>query len=175
MVEEVNRYRPGKLILNGDALKHTRVQASFSLDRLDDVNWPEYLRKRSLLYLAPEVMHLCLKQEQDDAQRCAKLDWRKADVFALGVTLYSLVFFASPFEKNRASRNDAAFQFVYLRQFDKFWDSSAQQRTIISSLIERVGQLDTFVLLGFLQQMIQYDPAHRPTAEQLLKHEFLQK
>jgi len=37
VVEEVNRYRPGKLILNGDALKHTRVQASFSLDRLDDV------------------------------------------------------------------------------------------------------------------------------------------
>lgn len=37
VVEEVNRYRPGKLILNSDALKHTRVQASFSLDRLDDV------------------------------------------------------------------------------------------------------------------------------------------
>jgi len=37
VVDEVNRYRPGKLILNGDALKYTRVQASFSLDRLDDV------------------------------------------------------------------------------------------------------------------------------------------
>ncbi|MDO8042902.1 FecR domain-containing protein [Janthinobacterium sp. SUN137] len=37
VVDEVNRYRPGKLILNGDALKLTRVQASFSLDRLDDV------------------------------------------------------------------------------------------------------------------------------------------
>ncbi|WP_092613147.1 FecR domain-containing protein [Janthinobacterium sp. YR213] len=37
VVDEVNRYRPGKLILNGEALKHTRVQASFSLDRLDDV------------------------------------------------------------------------------------------------------------------------------------------
>ena len=37
VVDEVNRYRPGKLILNGEALKNTRVQASFSLDRLDDV------------------------------------------------------------------------------------------------------------------------------------------
>ena len=37
VVDEVNRYRPGKLILNGDALQHARVQASFSLDRLDDV------------------------------------------------------------------------------------------------------------------------------------------
>jgi ferric-dicitrate binding protein FerR (iron transport regulator) len=37
VVDEVNRYRPGKLILNSDALKLTRVQASFSLDRLDDV------------------------------------------------------------------------------------------------------------------------------------------
>ena len=37
VVDEVNRYRPGKLILNGEALKQTRVQASFSLDRLDDV------------------------------------------------------------------------------------------------------------------------------------------
>ncbi|WFR79735.1 MULTISPECIES: FecR domain-containing protein [Janthinobacterium] len=37
VVDEVNRYRPGKLILNGEALKLTRVQASFSLDRLDDV------------------------------------------------------------------------------------------------------------------------------------------
>lgn len=37
VVDEVNRYRPGKLILNSDALGKTRVQASFSLDRLDDV------------------------------------------------------------------------------------------------------------------------------------------
>lgn len=37
VVAEVNRYRPGKLILNNDALGKTRVQASFSLDRLDDV------------------------------------------------------------------------------------------------------------------------------------------
>lgn len=37
VVDEVNRYRPGRLILNGDTLKKTRVQASFSLDRLDDV------------------------------------------------------------------------------------------------------------------------------------------
>jgi len=37
VVEEVNRYRPGKLILRGDALGKNRVQASFSLDRLDDV------------------------------------------------------------------------------------------------------------------------------------------
>lgn len=37
VVAEVNRYRPGKLILNGEALGRTRVQASFSLDRLDDV------------------------------------------------------------------------------------------------------------------------------------------
>ena len=37
VVAEVNRYRPGKLILNSDTLGKTRVQASFSLDRLDDV------------------------------------------------------------------------------------------------------------------------------------------
>nr|WP_314630222.1 FecR domain-containing protein [uncultured Janthinobacterium sp.] len=37
VVDEVNRYRPGKLILNSDTLGKTRVQASFSLDRLDDV------------------------------------------------------------------------------------------------------------------------------------------
>ena len=37
VVAEVNRYRPGKLILNNEVLGKTRVQASFSLDRLDDV------------------------------------------------------------------------------------------------------------------------------------------
>ncbi|WP_219118122.1 FecR domain-containing protein [Janthinobacterium sp. UMAB-56] len=37
VVDEVNRYRPGKLILHGEALQQARVQASFSLDRLDDV------------------------------------------------------------------------------------------------------------------------------------------
>ncbi len=37
VVDEVNRYRPGKLILNNDVLGKARVQASFSLDRLDDV------------------------------------------------------------------------------------------------------------------------------------------
>lgn len=37
VVVEVNRYRPGKLILRRAALATQRVQASFSLDRLDDV------------------------------------------------------------------------------------------------------------------------------------------
>lgn len=37
VVAEVNRYRPGKLIVNNAVLGKTRVQASFSLDRLDDV------------------------------------------------------------------------------------------------------------------------------------------
>lgn len=37
VVAEVNRYRPGKLILNSDALGRNKVQASFALDRLDDV------------------------------------------------------------------------------------------------------------------------------------------
>lgn len=37
VVAEVNRYRPGKLILNSDALGRNTVQASFALDRLDDV------------------------------------------------------------------------------------------------------------------------------------------
>lgn len=37
VVAEVNRYRPGRLILNSDVLARHRVQASFSLDRLDDV------------------------------------------------------------------------------------------------------------------------------------------
>lgn len=37
VVAEVNRYRPGKLILGDQALARREVQASFSLDRLDDV------------------------------------------------------------------------------------------------------------------------------------------
>lgn len=37
VVAEVNRYRPGKLVLQGDSLGRQRVQASISLDRLDDV------------------------------------------------------------------------------------------------------------------------------------------
>lgn len=37
VVAEVNRYRPGKLILRSEVLGRSKVQASFSLDRLDDV------------------------------------------------------------------------------------------------------------------------------------------
>lgn len=37
VVEEVNRYRPGKLILTNADIGRKRVQASFSIDRLDDV------------------------------------------------------------------------------------------------------------------------------------------
>ncbi|MBB1603742.1 FecR domain-containing protein [Variovorax sp. UMC13] len=37
VVAEVNRYRPGKLILTDAAVGRKRVQASFSIDRLDDV------------------------------------------------------------------------------------------------------------------------------------------
>ncbi|WP_254873235.1 MULTISPECIES: FecR domain-containing protein [Oxalobacteraceae] len=37
VVTEVNRYRPGKLILRSEELGRSKVQASFSIDRLDDV------------------------------------------------------------------------------------------------------------------------------------------
>lgn len=37
VVNEVNRYRPGKLVIRGEELARQHVQASFSLDRLDDV------------------------------------------------------------------------------------------------------------------------------------------
>jgi len=37
VVAEVNRYRHGRLILTSEALGRSRVQASFSIDRLDDV------------------------------------------------------------------------------------------------------------------------------------------
>ncbi|WP_219210925.1 FecR family protein [Variovorax boronicumulans] len=37
VVAEVNRYRPGKLILTSTEIGRKRVQASFSIDRLDDV------------------------------------------------------------------------------------------------------------------------------------------
>lgn len=37
VVDEVNRYRPGKLILTNAEVGLKRVQASFSIDRLDDV------------------------------------------------------------------------------------------------------------------------------------------
>lgn len=37
VVAEVNRYRPGKLILTDAEVGRKRVQASFSIDRLDDV------------------------------------------------------------------------------------------------------------------------------------------
>lgn len=37
VVAEVNRYRRGRLILTSEALGRSRVQASFSIDRLDDV------------------------------------------------------------------------------------------------------------------------------------------
>ncbi|MEJ1171471.1 FecR family protein [Variovorax sp. CCNWLW235] len=37
VVAEVNRYRRGRLVLTSEALGRSRVQASFSIDRLDDV------------------------------------------------------------------------------------------------------------------------------------------
>jgi len=37
VVAEVNRYRHGRLLITNAALGRTRVQASFSIDRLDDV------------------------------------------------------------------------------------------------------------------------------------------
>ena len=37
VVDEVNRYRPGRIVLTSQALGATRVQASLSLQRLDDV------------------------------------------------------------------------------------------------------------------------------------------
>jgi transmembrane sensor len=37
VVAEVNRYRRGRLVLTSEALGRSKVQASFSIDRLDDV------------------------------------------------------------------------------------------------------------------------------------------
>ena len=36
MLEEVNRYRPGRILLMDEALGRTPVQAYLSLDRLED-------------------------------------------------------------------------------------------------------------------------------------------
>ena len=65
---------------------------------------------RDLLYLAPEVRKLThlLKEPQIplDEKYWKNTDWCKVDIFALGVTLFSSLFFVSPFKDGNSSKND---------------------------------------------------------------------
>jgi len=62
--------------------------------------------------MAPEILY-CAKNRKKE------YDAAKADIFALGVVLFSLVFEQYPFE--RALSSDTNFKYLKKKQFGTFW------------------------------------------------------
>lgn len=85
--------------------------------------------ERDLLYVSPEARKITnlLKENNTknlDEKYWVNVDWNKVDVFALGVSIYSSIFFVSPFKEGSSSKNDSYYKYVFRNNPSKFWSSN---------------------------------------------------
>lgn len=108
-------------------------------------------RHTTMQYRSPEMIDVWRKQPIDE----------KADIWALGVLLYKLCYYTTPFEEvGQMAILNAKFKFPHHPQF------SNRLRTLISKLIARS---DSVSLADFLGAMLKENPKDRPNIYQVVK------
>jgi serine/threonine protein kinase len=100
------------------------------------------------------------KSKTLDEKYWKKIDWTKVDVFALGVTLFSSIYFVSPFKEGNSSKNDPYYKYIFRKNKDKFWSSNIQVLEITSQ-IEEKNQKTIQHAQDLISHMIAYDPQDR--------------
>jgi hypothetical protein len=64
-------------------------------------------------------------------EKFEKFDEKKADIFALGVSLFQALFLRAPFfSEEFASRKDSAFKHMFSGQKNKFWENEELSNTL---------------------------------------------
>ena len=80
--------------------------------------------------MAPEILDLIeiIENHSEDEKIIKSLkhglklfDWKKVDVFALGVTIFSCVFLTPPFKNKKASKKDKYYKYMAYKKYEEFW------------------------------------------------------
>ena len=92
------------------------------------------------------------------------IDGQSADVFALGVILFSMIFGQKPFYE--ASLNDKHYNYIAENQCDEFWNihqkSMADKNKFISHELK-----------DLIMSMLQYDQVRRISVTDIFGHPWL--
>jgi serine/threonine protein kinase len=90
------------------------------------------LLERDESYLAPELLLIKKNLTSGNKIDLTSIDWEAVDIFSLGVTFFSSVFFTSPFKNGKASKKDAYFKHIFSKNYDKFWEANWQVAKILN-------------------------------------------
>jgi serine/threonine protein kinase len=90
------------------------------------------LNERNEAYLSPEILQIKKNIVSGNKIDLIQIDWESIDIFALGVTFFTSVFFTSPFKSGSASKKDHYYKHIFHRDYDKFWESNSQVAKILN-------------------------------------------
>ena len=80
----------------------------------------------------------------------------KADIFSLGIILFTLVTNRIPFFK--ASKDDKYYRLIFLRKFNNYWEE-----------FEKYGINPSQLFKNLFERMVNYNENERPTVDQILQ------
>ena len=109
------------ILVNEDGLiKLFDFSNSFRIDSLDESTWPKIQNLQC--NVPPEILNLQKnKNTFQIVKKMNNIDYKRADVFSLGVLLYQLIFLQSPFKSGQPLQDDKYYKYIYLGETQKFW------------------------------------------------------
>ena len=151
--------KPENLVFVGDNYELKLIDFGFSAKFLTKKNQKKKLMKivGTPFYIPPEILER------------KSYDGEKADIFSLGVILFTLMTKNFPFEKtniNDTSNNDKKLLHKHLKekQYDKYW-KLIDEYLGIRNIPQKFKNL--FV------KMVTYNPEERPSIEEIRKDEWM--
>lgn len=140
-------------------------------------------RSRSLLYMPPEIVRLVQDVNNSkgmmvsrNSNNCGvewavrEIDWERVDVFSLGVSLFSVMFYTSPFASGRAVSSDEQYKWAALGKWEEFWESHWQVKLILKKMRD-IDERRTSELVELISDMIQFKSKSRPRMKDVLARE----
>ena len=112
------------LLQQGPELKFKLIDFEYAgkLGEIDEQTIRHNWKDRTLLYMPPEVIRMVKKINKNKSIECwRKIDWKKVDVFSLGVTLFTVIFYTSPFASDKASSKDEHYKYIKENRLEEFW------------------------------------------------------
>ena len=151
--------KPENLVFVGDNYELKLIDFGFSAKFLTKKNQKKKLMKivGTPFYIPPEILER------------KSYDGEKADIFSLGVILFTIMTKNFPFEKiniNDTSNNDKKLLHKHLKekQYDKYW-----------KLIDEYLGIRNFPqkFKNLFVKMVTYNPEERPSIEEIRKDEWM--
>ncbi|KRX03328.1 Protein kinase-like domain [Pseudocohnilembus persalinus] len=112
--------------------------------------------------LSPEILNLI--QGKSDKNFSEK----KADIFALGVSIFQSLFLRAPFQEDYANENDQMFKYFFSNQHSKFWEIEE-----IANTLKYLNQFEDFrqeAFIDLINKMLSVNPDKRLNVKQIMKH-----